>query len=260
MATVTQTRALANLPIIELNQSMHEFLQPLVELLPDGRLGAVAELMVRGLVTSQSPLVTQIARGASHTDETIWPTCQRAYRFLSNPRFSSHTLSKGLYRVAQRAVAEQKPAYLVVALDPVNFEKPYTQTLEGVSRVMKDTPPCLGHPKRITRGYPAITATLVNLDQPATTYANWFSYESQAFISLNREIEKALRITRTQVSVLGTAGVEQAYAQYNTTRSEHFCSIRAGQLLPFAVLFNGGGAAMPISAPVVMENPARDAR
>lgn len=213
MTTVAQTQALANLPISELNQSMHEFLQPLVELLPDVRLGAVAELIVRGLVTSQSPLVTQIARGASHTDETIWPTCQRAYRFLSNPRFSSRTLNKGLYRVAQRAEAEQPPAYLVVALDPVNFEKPYTQKLEGVSRVMKDTPPCLGHPKRITRGYPAITATIVNLDQPATTYANWFSYESQAFLSLNREIEKALRVTRALFSgqklrFIGDAGFD----------------------------------------------------
>jgi hypothetical protein len=213
MTTVAQTQALANLPISELNQSMHEFLQPLVELLPDVRLGAVAELIVRGLVTSQSPLVTQIARGASHTDETIWPTCQRAYRFLSNPRFSSRTLNKGLYRVAQRAVAEQPPAYLVVALDPVNFEKPYTQKLEGVSRVMKDTPPCLGHPKRITRGYPAITATIVNLDQPATTYANWFSYESQVFLSLNREIEKALRVTRALFSgqklrFIGDAGFD----------------------------------------------------
>ncbi len=213
MTTVAQTQALANLPISELNQSMHEFLQPLVELLPDVRLGAVAELIVRGLVTSQSPLVTQIARGASHTDETIWPTCQRAYRFLSNPRFSSRTLNKGLYRVAQRAEAEQLPAYLVVALDPVNFEKPYTQKLEGVSRVMKDTPPCLGHPKRITRGYPAITATIVNLDQPATTYANWFSYESLEFISQNREIEKALRVTRTLFSgqklrFVGDAGLD----------------------------------------------------
>ena len=213
MLTITQTDALANLPIAELNHSLHEFLSPLTELLPDVRLSQVAELITRGLVTSQSPVVTHIARGVSHNDETIWPTCQRAYRFLSNPRFSSRTLRKGLYRVAQRDVTEQKPRYLVVAVDPVNFEKPYTHTLEGVSRVMKDTPPCLGHPKRITRGYPAITATIVNLDQPATTFANWFSYESQEFISQNREIEKALRVTRALFSghklrFVGDAGLD----------------------------------------------------
>jgi hypothetical protein len=142
----------------------------------------------------------------------MWPTCKRAYRFLGNSHFTHRTLLKGLYRVAQRAVVEQHPKYLVIAVDPVNFEKPYTQNLEGISRVMKDTPPCLGHPKRITRGYPAITATIVNLSQPATTYANWFSYESPEFISQNREIEKAFRITRAlcagqKLRFVGDAGL-----------------------------------------------------
>jgi len=147
MSTRRQTETRIFLPAAELHYSLREFLSPLTELLPDRRLRRIAEMITRGLVTSQSPLVTQIARGISHHDETIWPTCQRAYRFLRNPRFSSRTLLKGLYRLAQRTVAEQHPDYLVVAIEPVNFEKPYTHTLEGVSRVMKDTPPCLGHPK-----------------------------------------------------------------------------------------------------------------
>jgi hypothetical protein len=49
---------------------------------------AVAELIAQGIVTSQSPLVTQIARGTQYTDETIWPTCKRAYRFLGNAHFT----------------------------------------------------------------------------------------------------------------------------------------------------------------------------
>lgn len=227
MPTLSQNAPLANLPVADLDRSLREFLGPFVELLPDARLKQVARMITRGLVTSQSPLVTQIARGVSHDDETIWPTCQRAYRFLSNPRFSSRTLFKGLYRVAQRAVAEQKPSYLVVAVDPVNFEKPYTQTLEGVSRVLKDTPPCLGHPKRITRGYPAITASIVNLEQPATTYANWFSYASPEFISQNREIEKALRVTRAlfagqKLRFVGDAGLDdqKIFAQVACVRGE----------------------------------------
>ncbi len=227
MPTISQTNALANLPIVELDHSLREFLAPLTELLPDVRLRQVVKLITRGLVTSQSPIVTHIARGVSHTDETIWPTCQRAYRFLSNPRFSSRTLLKGLYRVAQRAVTEQQPDYLVVAVDPVNFEKPYTQTLEGVSRVMKDTPPCLGHSKRITRGYPAITATMVNVEQPATAYANWFSYEIPEFLSQNREVEKALRMTRALFSgqklcFVGDAGLDdqKVFAQVGRLHAE----------------------------------------
>jgi hypothetical protein len=85
--------------------------------------------------------------------------------------------------------------------------------LEGVSRVMKSTPPSLNGEKRITRGYPAITATIVNLAQPATTYANWFSYETKDFLSQNREIERAFRISRAlfpsqKLRFVGDAGLD----------------------------------------------------
>ncbi len=78
-------------------------------------------------------------------------------------------LLKGLYGVVQTAVAEQAPTYLVIAVDPVNFEKPDTHHLEGVSTVHKSRPPDLNGEARLTRGYPAITATIVNLKQPAVT-------------------------------------------------------------------------------------------
>ena len=200
MPSISRRDLLAKLPTNELKASLETFLQPVNELLPDRRLRAVTALLTQGIVASQSPLITQIARGSVRLDESIWPTTKRGYRFLANPRFTHRTLLKGLYQIAQRTVTAHSPEYLVIAVDPVNFEKPYTQTLEGVCRVMKDTPPCLGHPQRITRGYPAITATIVNLRQPATTYANWFSYESPEFISQNREIEKAFRITRALFS------------------------------------------------------------
>jgi len=93
------------------------------------------------------------------------------------------------------------------------MEKPYTDDLEGVSLVMKSTPPSLNGEKRITRGYPAITATIVNLAQPATTYANWFSYETAEFISQNREVERAFRISRAlfpsqKLRFVGDAGLD----------------------------------------------------
>jgi hypothetical protein len=196
MPTIAQNDPIAKLPVAELDRSLRKFVSPVTDLLPDVRLSAVIELMLRGIVTSQSPVVTQIARGAGRTDATIWPTCQRAYRFLGNTRFSFRTLRKGLYRVAQVAVGAQRPQRLVIAIDPVNFEKPYTRALEGVSQVIKSTPPSLNGEKRLTRGYPAITATIVNLTQPAVTYAHWLSYVSADFISQNREIERAIRMSR----------------------------------------------------------------
>jgi hypothetical protein len=131
-----------------------------------------------------------------------------------NKRFSHRDLLKGLYGIAQRTVAEHAPPYLVVALDPVNFEKPYTEELEGVSTVMKSTPPPpKGQKKRLTPGYPAITATVVNLTEPVLTYANWFSYVTADFVSENREIYRAIRITRAlfpdiRLRFVGDAGLD----------------------------------------------------
>jgi len=139
-----------------------------------------------------------MARGVVREEKTIWPAAKRFYRFVGNTRFSHRDLLKGLYAIAQRTVAEHEPSYLVVAVDPVNFEKPYTKALEGVSTVMKSTPPPpKGQKNRLTPGYPAITATVVNLPEPVITYANWFSYKTADFVSENREIYRAIRITRT---------------------------------------------------------------
>ena len=99
-------------------------------------------------------------------------------------------LYEGLYQVGCEAVAREKPGYLVAAVDPVNFEKPYVKSIEGISTVHKSTPPDLSGHARLAHGYPAITATIVNTQVPAISYANWFSYEID-FISQNKEIEQA---------------------------------------------------------------------
>ncbi len=121
-------------------------------------------------------------------------------------------LTKGLYHLARATVAHEQPPYLVVAVDPVNFEKPYTHALEGVSTVRKSTPPPLQGKARLTRGYPAITATVVNTRVPATTYANWFSYTVD-FRSENWELKRALRMTRAvfphhRLRFVGDAGLD----------------------------------------------------
>lgn len=227
MSTIPHSTLLAALPVAELNESLRAFLEPVTSLLPDARLKAVAELLVQGVVSSQSPVVTQIARGVSHSEATIWPTCQRGYRFLGNKRFTHWTLQKGLYRVAQATVAAHRPAYLVIGVDPVNFEKAYTQQLEGVSTVIKSRPPSFTGEKRKTRGYPAITATVVNLPQPAVSYAQWFSYRSDDFLSQNREVERAVRMSRAvfpgeKLRFVGDAGLDdqKVFAQVERVQAE----------------------------------------
>ena len=227
MPSISHNDGLAKLPADELKMSLHNFLEPVTELLSDARLRVVAELMTQGIVASQSPIITQIARGNTRLEESIWPTTKRGYRFLANSHFTHRTLLKGLYHIAQRAVTAQQPEYLVIAIDPVNFEKPYTRELEGVSHVVKDTPPCLRHPKRVTRGFPAITATMVNLREPVTTYARWFSYTTLDFISQNRETERAFRISRALfpqqiLRFVGDAGLDdqKVFAQVERVHAQ----------------------------------------
>jgi hypothetical protein len=152
---------------------------------------------------------------------------KRLYRFVWNERFNHRDLLKGVYGIAQRTVVQHTPAHLVVALDPVNFEKPYTEKLEGVSTVMKSTPPGPGGEKRLTSGYPAMTATVVNLPEPVVTYANWFSYVTDDFVSENREIYRAIRTTRAlfpqaKLRFVGDAGLDdqKVFRQVALVQSE----------------------------------------
>ena len=125
----------------------------------------------------------------------MWAQAKRGYRLLSSDRFTHRSFYKGLYRIARQAVEKEAPSRLVIALDPVNFEKPYTKKLEGVSTVHKATPPDRKGKARQTRGYPAITATVVNTKTPAVSYADWFSY-TVGFVSENHQLYRAIRTTR----------------------------------------------------------------
>jgi len=233
MRSILQNEVIDKLPVAELQADLDLFLQPVLRRLPEKRLRAVGKLAVQGVLGSQSPLLTHMARGVVREEETIWPAAKRFYRFVWNKRFSHRDLLKGLYGLGQQAVAERKPAYLVVALDPVNFQKPYTTQLEGVSTVMKNTPPPpKGQKKRLTPGYPAITATVVNLAEPVLTYANWFSYVTADFVSENREIYRAIRITRaffpeTKLRFVGDAGLDDQKIFHHMTLVHAEFTIRA---------------------------------
>lgn len=213
MDTILRNRQIGNLPVGEISVGLEMFLKPVMAHLPEKRLQEVAKLAVQGIMGGQSPVVMQIARGVAREEETIWPMAKRLYRFIWNERFTHRDLLKGVYGIAQNVVVHHAPARLIVALDPVNFEKPYTRALEAVCTVMKSTPPGPSGEKRLTPGYPAMTATVVNLPEPVVTYANWFSYQSADFVSENREIYRAIRITRalfphTSLRFVADAGLD----------------------------------------------------
>src|SRR3954465_14664478 len=194
MGSVGNNEVLDKLPTSELDETLSEFVAPFAKVLPDERLRRVVPLAVRGIVAGETPVITAMARSVERTQSSTWAAAKRIYRFLENRRLSARLLEEGLYGCAQATIEEEDPFYLVVALDPVNFEKPYTHKSEGVSTVHKSTPPDRHGKARLARGYPAMTATVVNTRVPATTYANWFSYTT-GFISENREIQRAIRTT-----------------------------------------------------------------
>lgn len=234
MDSIPQDGLLGNLPTEELLSEMAAFLEPVLMHLPEERFRRTCCLAVQGIVSGQSPMITRMARGVKRQQLAIWAMSKRIYRFVRSKRFSHRALLKGLYGIAQRAVARYDPSCLVVALDPVNFEKPYTRKYEGVSTVLKSTPPGEHGKKRLTSGYPAITAAVVNLPEPVITYANWFSYKTADFVSENRELYRAIRITRAlfpqaKLRFVGDSGlddqkvfawVEQVQAEF-ILRSSH---------------------------------------
>ena len=132
---------------------------------------------------------------------------------MSNDRIGHRDFLKSLDQIGQQAVARFEPTHLVVALDPINFEKPHTDNLEGVSTVMKSTPPALTGEARPTKGYPAMTATILNLPVPVLSYANWFSYTMDELVSVHRETYRAIRTTRAlfphhRLRFVGDAGLD----------------------------------------------------
>jgi hypothetical protein len=196
MLNIALNETLAKLPLTELEQTIAAFLEPMSATLPEERLRRVLHQTVQCILATETPVIAAMSRSVSRLEADCWAAAKRVYRFLNNERFNSHHLFKGLYRIAQATVAQEAPAYLVIALDPVNFEKPYTEKLEGVSIVYKSTPPNLDGKKRLAHGYPAMTATVVSTRVPGISYANWFSYQTADFISQNREIQRAIRTTR----------------------------------------------------------------
>src|SRR5579863_4836918 len=162
MISITQGTAL---PVEELERAAQGYLEPLLRQLPEKRLRAVGVLMVLGILGGQSPLITQMARGVREGSHYITEMARRMYRFIWNKRFSYVNLQEGLYEMGRATVERYGVQELVVAIDPVNFEKPYTLSLEGVSTVYKSSPPDRKGKARLVRGYPAITACIVNLPE-----------------------------------------------------------------------------------------------
>lgn len=218
---------LAKLPMMKIQETIQSHSQPLMEMLPDVRMKKVVVNMMLGILGGQTPVITAMARQSGKQAGETWAVAKSIYRLLGNQRLKTKVLYEGLYQIGQEVVERENPDYLVVAVDPVNFEKPYTKALEGVSVVHKATPPDLTGHARLARGYPAITATIVNTQVPVTSYANWFSYQTADFISQNKELEQAFETTQRlylgrKIRFVGDSGLDdqKMFAQVVNLKQE----------------------------------------
>ena len=66
--------------------------------------------------------------------------------------------------------------------------KGFRRCIKAVHRTAREKP-------GLARGYPALTACVVNLPEPVVTYAQWFSY-TREFLSENVELMQAITTTR----------------------------------------------------------------
>ena len=240
---ITLESILAKLPIELIKQNITNHIQPLKTMLPDKRMGSVIEIIIMGILGGQTPVITGIARHNGKENGESWATAKRIYRLLDNKRLKTKDLYEGLYQAGQKVVEQEAPEHLVVAVDPVNFEKPYAKAIEGVSIVHKATPPDLNGHARLTHGYPSITAMIVNTKVPVTSYANWFSYVTADFISQNKEIEQAFTTTcrlysQYRICYVGDAGLDdqKMFAQVGNLKQEFV--FRASHLERIVEVYN----------------------
>jgi hypothetical protein len=117
MFMISAQTVLDNLPQAQPDQSLNEFLKPLLAKMPEKRLEDVARDTLQGLIATQSPLVTQIACTLDRRKTTPHATNEWLYRFLGNERVGSSLIFEGLYQIAQERVAREQLEYIVVAVD-----------------------------------------------------------------------------------------------------------------------------------------------
>jgi hypothetical protein len=234
---------LAKLPIMEIQITIQRHTQSLMGMLPDKRMKKVLENMLLGILGGQTPVITGIARQNGKTEGETWAVAKSMYRLLGNKRLETKVIYQGLYEAGQQVVERENPDYLVVAVDPVNFEKPYTQALEGVSVVYKATPPDLAGHARLAHGYPAITATIVNTKVPVTSYANWFSYQTADFLSQNKEVEQAFETTcrlyeGRKIRFVGDSGLDDQKMFAQVVKLEQEFTFRVSHLERIVEVYN----------------------
>jgi hypothetical protein len=116
---------------------------------------------------------------------------------LDNPRFHHQQLLKPIYAHARKLIAEEQPEYVLVILDFSNVEKPYGYKFEDLSTLkasgLRVGPRCR-HGK--VPGYNQLVALALGKKGVGLIFSKTISYQADDFVSLNREVFRAIRYSR----------------------------------------------------------------
>jgi hypothetical protein len=209
MESVAQSTILFKVPSEEQLEAMVGRFQAV---LGDVRLVAVVRLMLQGIIAARSPVASRMAGSVPHTVRKVFYVAKRVYRFCQNPRLGqADLLVPACTDTAERASELACRGYILVALDPVNLEKPYARAMEALQKVPRKasargisrTEDLQGQKKRkeLIWGYPLMVALALGRRTIGLTYAHLFSSRAADFVSQNVEVAHA--VVRTLALLAG---------------------------------------------------------
>jgi len=179
---------------------LRHFHQRFEGIFPDQRLFKVFGQLLKGVIAAGVPIITRIAGAVIQSDDPrrAFHVAKRYYRWLRNKRFRHQDLLKPAYALTRELYTSAKDKYVLVVLDFSNLEKPYGYEFEDLC-ILKATGrrPGPRFQKGLVPGYNQLVGLAMAKDRVGLTYARTISYESEDFVSLNREVFRAIRYSHT---------------------------------------------------------------
>jgi hypothetical protein len=178
---------------------LRDYLESFRAVFPDKRLYRRFAQAVKGVIGAGAPIITQVAAAVIQSEDPkrTFHVSKRYYRLLRNPRFDHQQLLKPIYAYTRELLPEKKSDYVLVILDFTNLEKPYGYHFEDLSTLkasgLRVGPRCR-HGK--VPGYNQLVALALGRKSVGLVFAKTISYLTDDFVSLNREIFRAIRYGR----------------------------------------------------------------
>ena len=178
---------------------LRDYLESFRAVFPDRRLYRRFAQAVKGVIGAGAPIITRIAAAVIQSDDPkrTFHVSKRYYRLLRNPRFHHEQLLKPSYAHTRESLQREQLEYVLVVLDFTNLEKPYGYQFENLSTLkasgLRVGPRCR-HGK--VPGYNQLVALALGRKSVGLVFAKTISYLTDHFVSLNREVFRAIRYSR----------------------------------------------------------------